>query len=102
MKRSILLNSLMEIANELVDSSSSSSGNEMGMLVLERDSLPKVKEFVDVVNAYSESKVKDKVLNKKLIVIIFINYCLKRTFASVVTFIMISCSNMRKVHDTGS
>lgn len=52
--RSILLSSIMEIAYELVDSSSYLPENEIGMLVIGRDSLPSVKGFVeDFVNAYS-------------------------------------------------
>ncbi|XP_017480720.1 PREDICTED: uncharacterized protein LOC108369998 [Rhagoletis zephyria] len=57
--RLILLSSLKEIANDLVDSSSSSTENEIETLVLGRNSQPRVNRFVDdVVNFYSEAEFK--------------------------------------------
>lgn len=65
--RSILLTSIKGIANELVDPSSSSTENEIGLLVIGRDSQPRVKRFAeDVLNANSESKAKEKVLNEQV------------------------------------
>ncbi|XP_011191676.2 putative nuclease HARBI1 [Zeugodacus cucurbitae] len=73
MERSILLSTILEIAQQLVDSSSSSTENEMEILQPKRVAQPKKKSFVeDVVNAYTETEFKkqfriSRVLYKELV-----------------------------------
>ncbi|XP_053959682.1 putative nuclease HARBI1 isoform X1 [Anastrepha ludens] len=56
--RSILLNSINEIVNELVDTSSSSSDNEIESLVFRTNVRPRVKGFVENVNSFSAQEFK--------------------------------------------
>lgn len=66
---------------------------KLGLLIIERDSLTRVKRFIeDVVNTNSLSEVKEKALNEKRVFIIFVYYSFFYCYSQLFPHLFYTCN----------